>query len=135
MVACMVQPADSSKMMMLKFARAVSLAPVARHFSQAATAGADLGFGFQLSEESRAYVDLARKFTKVRSTVVFGLLFACSVRMTVFMCVCQQCVCLFACMCFQDEIIPVAAEYDLSMKYPQPVFDKAFQVSTCHGGF
>ena len=58
-----------SKMMMQKIARVVSLAPVARRFSQAATAGADLGFGFQLSEESRAYVDLARKFTKVRSTV------------------------------------------------------------------
>ena len=34
-----------------------------RCFSKAA--GADMGFGFQLSEESRSYVELARKFAKV----------------------------------------------------------------------
>lgn len=30
--------------------------------------------------------------------------------------------------CVQEEIIPVAAEYDRTMKYPQPVFEKAFEV-------
>ncbi len=30
----------------------------------------------------------------------------------------------------QEHVIPVAAEYDRSMKYPQPVFDKAWEVRT-----
>jgi alkylation response protein AidB-like acyl-CoA dehydrogenase len=35
----------------------------------------------------------------------------------------------------QEEIIPVAAEYDRTMKYPQPIFDKAFEVNERRSGF
>lgn len=55
--------------------------PSARHLS----AG---GFNFELTEEQKAYKELARSFAR-------------------------------------DEIIPVAAEYDRSMKFPHAVFDKA----------
>lgn len=43
--------------------RFITRATVGRSFSHLATA--DIGFGFKLPDESRAYVELARKFARV----------------------------------------------------------------------
>ena len=106
------------------------VAPRTRVMSSSASAP---GFGFQLSDDSRAYVELARKFAKVRAWAQRhgvtprhfwqAVQTATGIRSREVCCVCGA--------VLQEEIIPVAAEYDRTMKYPTPVFNRAFEVSRC----
>ncbi len=57
----------------------------------ASAADADASFSLSLSEDQKAFQELARKFAA-------------------------------------EEIIPKAAEYDMSMEFPRPIFDKAWEL-------